>query len=62
MLPNPNYGGWERAAHGWNDRAKPATKLELKLKQLGVAAGDAAGSATKEADEKKATVAKPLNN
>ena len=34
VLPNPNYGGWERSAHGWNDQAEPETKLELKRKQL----------------------------
>ena len=34
VLPNPNYGGWERSAHGWNDRSAPEKKLELKRKQL----------------------------
>ena len=45
VLPNPNYGGWERAAHGWNDNAKPQTKLELKRKRL---AGDSGDDATPE--------------
>jgi acid phosphatase len=30
MLPNPNYGGWERAIHGWRDQSARETKLKLK--------------------------------
>ena len=35
VLPNPNYGGWERAVHGWNDKAESRIKLELKRQRLG---------------------------
>jgi len=34
VLPNPNYGGWERSAYQWKDSSSPATKLKLKRKAM----------------------------
>lgn len=48
VLPNPNYGGWERAAHGWNDKAKPKKKLELKRERLEIGAGTVDENASNE--------------
>ena len=34
MLPNPNYGGWERSAYDWNDAAPRSAKLKLKRARM----------------------------
>ncbi len=33
-LPNPTYGGWERAIHGWRDQSSRETKIEMKRAAL----------------------------
>ena len=37
MLPNPSYGGWERALYQWEDESPDAVKLQRKQKQLNTA-------------------------
>ena len=34
MLPNPNYGGWERALIDWQDREPRSTKIQLKRSNM----------------------------
>ena len=45
MLPNPSYGGWERALYQWEDSASDAVKLERKNGHLNTA--NATASANK---------------
>jgi acid phosphatase len=34
MLPNPTYGGWDRAVHGWRDASSRETKVTIKREAL----------------------------
>ena len=34
MLPNPNYGGWERSLYDWKDKTPRSAKLQRKAKAL----------------------------
>lgn len=34
MLPNPNYGGWERALFDWQDRDPRSSKIQLKRNNM----------------------------
>ena len=34
MLPNPNYGGWERSLYDWKDAVPSSTKRKLKRENL----------------------------
>ncbi len=34
MLPNPNYGGWERALFNWQDREPRSKKIQLKRSHM----------------------------
>lgn len=34
VLPNPNYGGWERSLYNWEDAVSPSTKRKRKRENM----------------------------